>query len=93
MISFCWMQHPTVGYRVKPNTDTATGTSSLHGNAADATTQQDWHWALMTLQPSHSGRIPKQAHGNKHGASGLQQHCKFMQQIPAYKCTNRFNKS
>jgi hypothetical protein len=43
MIVLCFTQQPQVGKRVSPAIDTATGTSSLHGRAADATTQHAWH--------------------------------------------------
>jgi len=54
---------------VIPATETATGTSSLQGRAADATMQQAWHWALMMEQPSHSGRIPTQPQGKRQGGA------------------------
>jgi hypothetical protein len=83
MISFCLMQQPQVGKMVRPAMEMATGTSSLHGSAIDATTQHAWHCALMKEQPSHSGLIPTQQHGKRHGAPHLQQHSKLQQQIPA----------
>ena len=37
MISFCLMQQPNLGKSVNPATETANGTSLLHGIAADMT--------------------------------------------------------
>jgi hypothetical protein len=78
------MQQPQVGKTVSPAIDTAGGTSSLHGNAADATTQHAWHCAFTRLQLSQSDLHPRMPQGHKHGASGLQQHSKLQQQMPAY---------
>jgi hypothetical protein len=83
MISFCLMQQPWVGYKVKPAMVTANGTSSLQGMAALETQKQHWHCALMNEHPSHSGLIPMQPRGKRQGADGLQQHSKLQQQMPA----------
>jgi len=48
-----------------------TGTSSLQGNAADATQQHKCACALHTEHPSHSIAGPRQQHGRQ-GAPGLQ---------------------
>ena len=88
------MQQPNLGKRVNPAIETATGTSSLQGTAAEATTQHAWHCALITEQPSHSGLMPIQQHGNRQGAPILQQHSMLQQHIPACarnKESERFN--
>mmetsp|Transcript_31708 Transcript_31708/g.66679 ORF Transcript_31708/g.66679 Transcript_31708/m.66679 type:complete len:87 (-) Transcript_31708:184-444(-) len=75
--------HPHLGNTVKPAKDTATGTSLLHGRAAEATQQQIWACALQTEQPSHSMAGPQQQHG-KQGAPGLQQISALRQQSPIF---------
>ena len=69
MISLMGTMHPHLGKRVKPIIVTATGTSSLHGSAAEVTKQQQWACALKMEQPSHSQAGPQQQQGRQ-GAPG-----------------------
>eukprot|EP00579_Thalassiosira_antarctica_P005682 CAMPEP_0201882888 /NCGR_PEP_ID=MMETSP0902-20130614/14814_1 /ASSEMBLY_ACC=CAM_ASM_000551 /TAXON_ID=420261 /ORGANISM="Thalassiosira antarctica, Strain CCMP982" /LENGTH=86 /DNA_ID=CAMNT_0048411533 /DNA_START=257 /DNA_END=517 /DNA_ORIENTATION=- len=75
--------HPHLGKMVKPAIVTATGTSSLHGSAAEATQQQQWACALKMEQPSHSQAGPQQQQGRQ-GAPGLQQISALRQQSPTF---------
>mmetsp|Transcript_20079 Transcript_20079/g.43216 ORF Transcript_20079/g.43216 Transcript_20079/m.43216 type:complete len:94 (+) Transcript_20079:232-513(+) len=86
-MTFCLMQQPRTGNKVKPSNVTAQGTSSLQGMAQEVTTQQTWHCELIQLQPSFSNLTPTQPKGNKKGAPHLQQHSKLQQQIPALPLT------
>ena len=79
------MQNPCLGYTVNPRMVTANGTSLLHGMAALAINMHTWHWAFNTEHPSFSQRTPMHPKGKRHGAEGLQQHCKLQQQTPACK--------
>lgn len=81
MISRIGTMHPHLGYIVNPITETATGTSSLQGRAADATKQQQCPCALRTEQPSHSILGPQQQQGRQ-GAPGLQQYSMLRQHRP-----------
>lgn len=46
------MQHPCLGKTVKPAIETATGTSSLQGMAADKTRQQAERQSVSNMQSS-----------------------------------------
>uniref|UniRef100_A0A6U3S4I7 Uncharacterized protein n=1 Tax=Ditylum brightwellii TaxID=49249 RepID=A0A6U3S4I7_9STRA len=61
----------------------ATGTSSLQGKAAEATTQQQCPCTLTQEQPSISHLGPMQQHGRQ-GAPGLQQYSQLRQHNPAF---------
>mmetsp|Transcript_20588 Transcript_20588/g.44206 ORF Transcript_20588/g.44206 Transcript_20588/m.44206 type:complete len:90 (-) Transcript_20588:140-409(-) len=75
--------HPHLGKRVRPAMVTATGTSSLHGSAAEVTQQQQWAWMLRMEQPSHSHAGPQQQQGRQ-GAPGLQQISMLRQHSPTF---------
>jgi len=73
------MHGPHFGYKVHPAIVTAAGTSSVHGKAAETTTQHNCACALQHPEPSQVG--PQQQHINN-GAPVLQHISQFKQHTP-----------